>query len=158
MNKQKVYIETSVISYLTSRPSRDIIVSSHQQITNQWWKKSKSKFNNYISEFVIDEISKGDKSASEIRLASVKNIQLLEYDDDIVEIAINYANLLSIPEKARLDAFHLAISVYYEIDFLLSWNCKHIANAVVMSKLRDYNKTKNLFTPILCTPLELLEV
>lgn len=158
MQKQRVYIETSVISYLTSKPSRDIIISGHQQITNEWWIKSRSKFRNYISEFVIDEISKGDKIASKKRLNSVNNIQILEYVNIIDDLAISYAKLLSIPDKAKLDAFHLAIAVYYEIDFLLSWNCKHIANAVVLSKLRDYNQNNNLFTPILCTPLELLEV
>ncbi|MGA2296347.1 MAG: type II toxin-antitoxin system VapC family toxin [FCB group bacterium] len=158
MEKQKVYIETSVISYLTSKPSRDLIIAGHQKLTLDWWKKSKIKFDCYISQFVLDEIAKGDRIASSERLSITKNIPLLEYTEEIDKLAIQYVKLLNIPEKSRTDAFHLAIAVWFEIDYLLSWNCKHIANAVVNYKLREYNKTNSLFVPILCTPTELLEV
>lgn len=156
--KQKVYIETSVISYLTAKLSRDLIVIGHQQITTEWWKSSKNKFNCFISEFVIDEIIKGDLNAAKNRIEVTQDIPILEYSSEIGELAFNYAKLFSIPQKARIDSFHLAIAVWFEIDYLLSWNCKHIANGVVSSKLKDYNNNHSLFVPILCTPLELLEV
>lgn len=158
MEKRKVYIETSVISYLTAKPSRDIIVAGHQQITTEWWHKAKNKFDCYISQIVIAEIGQGDKSASSNRLKAVQQIPELGYNLEIENLAIQYLKLLNIPEKAKLDAFHLAFAVIYKIDFLLSWNCKHIANAMVNYKIKDFNYSKSLFVPFLCTPQELLEV
>jgi predicted nucleic acid-binding protein len=158
MSKQKIYIETSVISYLTAKPSRDIIIAGHQQITQDWWNKARHKFDCYISQIVVEEISLGDMNAASKRMNSVKNIPDLGYNEGVENLAIQYLELFGIPEKAKLDAFHLAYAVLYNIDFLLSWNCKHIANAVVNSKLRDFNYENSLFVPFLCTPYELLEV
>jgi len=158
LEKQKVYIETSVISYLTARPSRDIVISAHQQITYEWWHKSKSKFDCYISQFVIDEINKGDQEAAAKRMKTIQNIPQLEYSSLIENLANEYITLLQIPEKSKLDAYHLAIAVLFEMDYLLSWNCKHISNSVVSSKLGKYNTINSLFVPILCTPLTLMEV
>jgi predicted nucleic acid-binding protein len=158
MEKQKVYIETSVISYLTSKPSRDLIIAGHQQITQDWWHKAKPKFDCYISQIVIEEISLGDKNAALKRINAIQNIPDLGYNSEVENLAFQYFKLLGIPEKAKLDTFHLAYAVLYNIDFLLSWNCKHIANAMINSKLRDFNNNNSLFVPFLCTPQELLEV
>jgi hypothetical protein len=158
MVKQKVYIETSVISYLTAKPSRDLIIAGHQKTTYDWWHKAKPKFDCYISQIVIEEISFGDKNAALKRLEIVKDITDLGYSLEINDLALQYLKLLNIPEKAKFDAFHLAYTVLFNIDFLLSWNCKHIANAVINSKLRDFNIENSLFVPFLCTPQELLEV
>jgi predicted nucleic acid-binding protein len=158
MEKQKVYIETSVISYLTAKPSRDLVAAGHQKTTYDWWHKSKHKFDCYISEFVINEISSGDKEAAEKRLTVVNNVPLLEYVEEIYDLAMQYVELLNIPEKSKADAFHLATAVWFEIDYLLSWNCKHLANAVVSYKMNQFNKVNSLYIPVLCTPLELLEV
>ena len=158
MAKQQVYIESSIISYVTAKTSKDKIVAEHQQLTKEWWNNSRNSFDCYISQFVIDEIRKGDIEASSKRLALIDNIPLLDYVEEIDELALKYVELLNIPERSRTDAFHLATTVWFEIEYLLSWNCKHIANAVVSYKLREYNKTNSLYVPILCTPFELLEV
>jgi hypothetical protein len=158
MLKQKVYIETSIISYLTAKPSRDLVIAGHQKITYDWWHKVRTKFDCYISQIVIEEISRGDKIASSKRLDSINNITILGFNPEIENLALQYFNLLNIPEKSKLDAFHLAYCVLFGIDFLLSWNCKHLANALINFKLRDFNNTKSLFVPFLCTPQELLEV
>ncbi|MBM2816608.1 MAG: hypothetical protein HW421_3370 [Ignavibacteria bacterium] len=158
MGKQKVYIETSVISYLTAKPSRDIVIAGHQKTTYDWWHKPRYKFDCFISEFVISEISRGDKNEAEKRLGIVKDIKYLEYNPEIERLGTIYFKLFNIPEKSKLDALHLAISVWYKIDYLLSWNCKHIANAIVNLRLREYNNKNNLYSPILCTPDELMEV
>ena len=158
MQKPKVYIETSVISYLTANPSRDLIVASNQRITHEWWLHSKKQFDCYISQFVISELSQGDKFASSKRISMLHDLNFLEHTKDVESLSVAYYKLLGIPEKSRIDAFHLAIAVYYEIDFLLSWNCKHIANAIVSQKIRKYNMEQSLFVPILCTPQEMLEV
>ncbi|MBI5324415.1 MAG: type II toxin-antitoxin system VapC family toxin [Ignavibacteriae bacterium] len=123
MLKPKVYIETSVISYLTANPSRDLIVASNQRITQEWWKHSKKQFDCYISQFVISELSQGDKSASSKRTGMLHDLNLLEHTKEVENLAVAFYKLLGIPEKSRIDAFHLAITVYYKIDFLLSWNC-----------------------------------
>jgi hypothetical protein len=157
MEKQKVYIETSVISYLTSKPSRDIIIAGHQRITQDWWKNSKNKYELFISQFVIDEVGKGDKSAAIKRLSIAEKIPMLKFVEEVKYLAFRYLELLEIPEKSINDAFLLAIAVWNEIDFLLSWNCKHISNAHVSYKVNKYNKENSLFVPILCTPFELME-
>ena len=158
MRKPKVYIETSVISYLTAKPSNDIIIAGHQLITTEWWERIRIKFDCYISEFVIMEISRGDKNAAFKRLEVIQNMKILEHNPDIEEIGLKYFKLFNIPKKSKLDALHLAIAVWYQIDFLLSWNCKHIANAIVNFKLREYNNKMKLHSPILCTPEVLMEV
>lgn len=158
MQRQKVYIETSVISYLTAKPSRDLVIAAHQKITYDWWQKSKPKFYCFISEFVINEISKGDNEAASKRLSVVSKLPLLEHTHLIDELADNYIKILSIPEKSKTDAFHLAIAVLFEIEYLLSWNCKHISNAIVSNKVNEFNKKNSLYMPVLCTPLMLMEV
>jgi hypothetical protein len=158
MGKQKVYIETSIISYLTAKSSRDLIISAHQKITSDWWHKIRKKFDCFISQFVIDEISRGDKTASSKRLLETQNIPILEYSKEIDSLALRYVELLNIPEKSKTDAFHLALAVWSEIDILMTWNCKHIANTLVTHKLREYNENNSLYIPILCTPMELMEV
>ena len=157
MEKQKVYIESSVISYLTSKPSKNIVVAGHQQTTYDWWNKARKKLDCFISDFVIHEISLGDKDEARKRLDAVKDFTFLENNPDIEELGLIYFKLFNIPEKSKFDSLHLAITVWYKVDFLLSWNCKHIANANVNLKLREYNNKNDLFTPILCTPEELME-
>ncbi len=158
MKKQTVYIETSIISYLTSRPSRDLLIAANQKLTYDWWHKSKNKFDCYISDFVLFEISRGDKEASAKRLSTVQDIKLLEYTREIEELAQKYMEILRIPQRSYVDSVHLALSVWHKIDYLISWNCKHIANAIVLHTLMEYNKNNSLFVPILCTPSELSEV
>lgn len=157
MFKRTVYIETSVVSYLTSNPSRDLVVAGHQRITSDWWNGIRPNFDCYISDLVEIEISRGDKNASEKRLKAIKNFQYLEYKPEIETLGNIYFKLFSIPEKSKIDALHLAIAVWYKIDIMLSWNCKHIANAIISLKMHEYNNKFNLHSPILCTPEELME-
>jgi len=103
------------------------------------------------------EISKGDKIAAEKRLVKVRGIMLLEFDENIEALGDIYFKLFQIPERSKLDSYHLALAVWHKIEYLLSWNCKHIANAIVNNKLREYNDRAGLYTPILCTPEELME-
>ena len=158
MGKQKVYIETSVISYLTAKPSRDLIIAGHQQITVQWWNNSRLNFNCYVSEFVEREIKRGNKLAAEKRLKSISRLDYLKYNDDVDNLAKKYIDLFQLPEKASFDAYHLALAVWYNIDYLLSWNCRHIANAQINKRMLEFNTKINLNTPFLCSPQELLEV
>jgi len=156
--KPTVYIESSIISYYTSRPSRDLIVAAHQQITSEWWDIVHPEVKCLVSPFVILEISAGDKEAAQKRIKVVRDLSVLELNLEIQELAETYYNALKVPEKAKLDASHLAVAVWHEIDYLLSWNCKHIVSGRVKKIIEEINNDLNLKTPVLCTPEELMEV
>ena len=156
--KPSVDIESTIISYLTARPSRDLIVAAHQQITVEWWEDVHPKVDSFISPFVNQEISGGDEEAAKKRIEAVKDLPVLEINDEIQKLAEKYFVALEIPEKARLDAAHLAVAVWHEMDYLLSWNCRHIVSGRVKKFLGEINTTLNIKTPILCTPEELMEV
>jgi len=156
--KPTVYIETSIISYLTARPSRDLIVAGHQQITHEWWSEVRPEVDCLISSYVIDEASQGDPQAAQKRLEAMAGFPILTLNEDIKALALKYQTAAQIPEKAKLDAFHLAFPSWYKIDYLLTWNCKHIANANVRKIVENINRQLNIHAPIICTPEELMEV
>jgi predicted nucleic acid-binding protein len=156
--KETVYLETSVVSYYTSWPSRDIIVLAHQEITREWWSKSMKRFDVFISEVVIEESSLGDPIAAKKRLEELKNFPHLELNDKVEQMAQVYVEKLNIPEKALRDAVHLSVSCVHNIDYLVTWNCTHLANAEIIKRLIRINNSYNIKTPIICTPEELMGV
>jgi hypothetical protein len=156
--KPAVYIETTIISYLTARPSRDLIVAAHQQLTVEWWENARPKVECFISPFVIQEASRGDKDAAQRRIEAISDIPVLELNDEIRELAARYFLAISIPEKAKVDASHLSVAVWHGMDYLLSWNCKHIASGRVRKTLQEVNEANGIRTPVICTPEELMEV
>ena len=155
--KQRLYIESSVISYYTSRPSRDLIVAGHQQITQQWWDQQLSGYDPYISEVVREEISRGDPAAVALRIEAVKNFALLVVTPDVTRLARKYYAALDLPDKARLDAFHLALAVQHGMDYLVSWNFTHIVGARPRGTIQRINYSMQMETPIICTPEELID-
>lgn len=156
--KNSIYLETSVVSYYTSRPSRDIIILAHQEITREWWTNAIRIFDIFISEVVVEEISLGDLAIAQKRLDAIKNFPHLELNDKVEKVAGIYMQKLMIPEKSFRDAAHLAIASVHNIDYLVTWNCAHIANGDVIRKLLGINKSMGVHTPIICTPEELMEV
>jgi predicted nucleic acid-binding protein len=155
--KPTIYIETSVISYLTSRPSRDLVVAGHQQITTEWWERDLPKFTAMISPVVIDEISQGDPEAAAKRREAVAGMQLLTVNAPVLSLAAKYFVNLGLPENGRIDALHLAVAAHNAVNYLVTWNCRHIANGKVMRRLAEMNLTLEVSTPTICTPEELLE-
>ena len=156
--KSTVYIETTIISYLTAKPSRDLIVAAHQQITSDWWNIARLNFDCFISPFVIQEIYAGDPYAVARRFEIVKDLPVLRINKEIQILAQKYFDNLDIPDKARLDAAHLAVEVWHKMDYMLSWNCTHIVSGRVIKALEKINSKLKIKTPTLCTPEELLEV
>jgi len=154
--KKSIYLETTVVSYYTSKPGRDIIVLAHQEITREWWHKSIKQFEIFISEVVIEEASMGDPEAAKRRLEELRDFPHLELNDKVEETAQMYMEKLEIPEKAFRDAAHLAVASVHNIDYLVTWNCKHLANGEIIRKLRDISKDLGIHTPIICTPEELI--
>ena len=153
-----VYLETSIVSYLAAHPSRDLIVAAHQQITHSWWAESRKLYELHVSEAVLEEIRKGDPDAAQRRLAIVDGLPLLALNDDVAELAVTYGNQLGLPERAAVDVLHIAIAVAHGMDFLLTWNCAHIANGEVVRRLRALNEAIHTGTPIIVTPEELMRV
>ena len=156
--KATVYIESTIVSYLAAKPSRDLIVAAHQQLTTEWWDLVRPQVDSFVSPFVIQEVSAGAEEAANKRIEHIKNIPVLELNQEIQKLAQSYFDSLDIPEKARLDASHLAVAVWHEIDYILSWNCKHIVSGRVKKMLEKINSQLDIRTPVLCTPEELMEV
>jgi predicted nucleic acid-binding protein len=152
----KVYLETSFIIYLTSKPSRDLIIAAHQQITHEWWDKNRQFFELYVSQFVYEEAAKGDSNASKKRIALLSDLTLLELNEDIMTLASNFIQSKTIPTEFVEDAFHIAIATVHGMDYLLTWNCKHIANASIRSAIEKACQKNGYLGPIICTPEELM--
>lgn len=153
---ETVYIETTIPSYLSARTSRDIVVAGHQQLTYDWWQNHKARYDLFISEAVIQEASKGDPDAAERRMAYISGLPVLPISREIMILAEQYLAVLSISRKAALDAVHLACCVKHKIDFMLTWNCKHLAHGSVIKRLNEYNMEHRLFLPTIVTPDELM--
>jgi hypothetical protein len=153
---ETVYLETSFISYLVARPSRDVIVAGHQQTTQDWWDNRRSQFECLVSPAVIDEASVGDPTEVQKRLAIIGGLPVLEITVDAQNLtkAIMAAGVL--PPHAFPDAAHLAISAAHAIDYLLTWNCKHLANAQILRRIVVVCEKLGLRLPIVCTPDELM--
>ena len=154
MNR-KVYIETSVISYLTARPSKNVIEAGHQQSTYLFW-DSRGEFNISVSELVLTECAAGDPEAADKRLAALHGIQLLEITAYSIELAKDLVAAGIVPSKASEDALHISIATVHFADYLLTWNCRHIANPEIQAQIAENFRLKGLFLPFICTPEELI--
>jgi hypothetical protein len=152
---RKIYVETSVFSYLTARPSKTIIGAAHQQITLAWW-EHRSGYELLVSQLVWQECAAGDPVAAQKRLAALEGISVLGVTEDMIGLAESLIDQGIIPAKAIEDALHIAVSTMHHVDFLLTWNCRHIANPVIQEKIAAYLDQLGLFLPIICTPEELL--
>ncbi len=132
---KSVYIESSVISYITARPSRDIVTSARQAITIEWWEEYKCQFDIFISELVIEEIGSGDLVAAKRRLSIIEKIPVLEATENATKLAKALISENAVPEASAEDALHISIAAVQRINFLLTWNFKHINNANTRDKI-----------------------
>jgi len=153
---KKVYIETSIVSYLTAYPSRDLVIAAHQQISRDWWQSVPGRFELYVSQFVLDEISKGDPGVARKRLDLVKAVPLLEIREEVWRLAADMVASRIIPRKAGTDAAHIALAAVHGMDFLVTWNCRHIANAVIARAIERVCGAQGFQCPVICTPEELV--
>jgi hypothetical protein len=152
----KVYIETTIVSYLTARPSRDLIIAAHQQITHEWWENRRADFDLYTSQFVIQESSAGDAAMAQKRLDALDGIALLAVNQEALDLARSLVEKGPIPEKAEIDALHISVAANHGMDYLLTWNCKHIANAEMQTGIGKLCRAAGFEPPVICTPEELL--
>ena len=155
--KPKIYVETSVVSYLTARPSRDLIVAANQQITQEWWQVRRTEFELYVSQMVVQEASSGDPTAAQQRLQVLDETPLLELTEDAVTFAEKLVQDGALPSNAVEDALHIAVAALNGMDYLLTWNFKHLANATMRYRIEQVCRQMGYEPPIICTPQELLE-
>jgi len=153
--KSTVYLETTIPSYLTSRISSNLIVACHQQITQEWW-EIRHDFELFISPYVIDEINRGDIELVEKRSKVIQDFSILAVDDEVKQLADSILKSGIIPDKASTDAFHIACATRHGIDFLLTWNCKHIANGTILKIIEQIIRNNGYIMPMVCTPEELM--
>ena len=156
MAKPSVYIETTVISYLTAWPSGNVIRAAHQQITKKWWDQRRGDFELFISAFVTREASLGDAVAAQERLAILAGIPSLTVGPEVDRLARSLLALKALPAKAGADALHIAAAAVNGVEFLLTWNCKHIANAQMLAVIEEVCQANGYRCPRICTPEELL--
>jgi hypothetical protein len=156
--KSKVYIESSVISYLTARPSNDLVKAARQNITEVWWSEHLPHFSVYVSELVEQEIAQGNLEAAARRLAITANIKNLSISEEAQVIAEQLISALAVPAKSEEDALHIGIAAANGIDFLLTWNFKHINNASTKTVIRRVIEGLGYQCPELCSPEELREI
>ncbi len=153
-----VYIETSIISYLAARPSRELVTAAHQQLTADWWSSARPAFRVGISELVIQEASLGDSQSARRRLELLTELSVLRLTQSGRELARALMGELAIPSTAAADALHIAIAAENGAHFLLTWNCRHIANARTRALIERVLQGRGYTPPILCTPEELMNV
>ena len=156
----RVYLESSFVSYLTAanREGRDPITAAHQQITIEWWSRRRADFDLVVSQIVLDEVKGGDPTFAKNRLEVVASLPRLLVTDEATTLARNILSKGFLPQKAFPDALHIAIATVHQIEYLLTWNCKHIANVEVLPRIADLCEDLGLPLPIICTPEELLGV
>jgi predicted nucleic acid-binding protein len=153
---ETVYIETSVISYLRQRPSSQVVMAAHQVLTHRWWNNERSNYELVVSQYVIDEASAGDAALAADRLQALDGIPVLPPAPEIPRIANEIMSRAILPPNAQVDALHIACVAHHRIQYLLTWNCKHIANAKILPRIRELLDQLGIPAPIICTPEELL--
>jgi hypothetical protein len=152
--KPTVYVETTIPSYLTAWPSRDLVRAAHQQITREWWAQREG-FDLYASRLVVQECQAGDAQAAADRLATLAGILLLEQEAEAAELAEALLRNVPLPPNAAADALHIATAAVHGMQYLLTWNCTHIANVALRPRIEAVCRSTGYEPPLICTPEEL---
>jgi hypothetical protein len=151
----RIYIESTIPSYLVARPARDLLQAARQQTSNDWWELKRHQHELFTSQIVLDEISAGENEMAKQRLEVLAGIPVLGANDQAENLTLEILGSGLLPTTADRDAGHIALATVYEMDILLSWNCRHIANASIQARLRKLAEKSGFTLPVLCTPDEL---
>lgn len=155
--KQKLYIETTIVSYLTGRATRDLVIAAHQEETRALWPRLLSEFETYISALVYDEASRGDSDVAQRRLDAIKSFPVLDVDDETKSLAAQLLSGNAVPEENPEDAVHIAVAAVNGIDVLVTWNFTHINNPFKRMVIRQVVENAGHRCPEICSPDELME-
>jgi predicted nucleic acid-binding protein len=154
---RSAYVETSVVSYLVARRNqRDLIVAAHQELTREWWEGRRHEFVLFASAVVIEESLRGDETVARARMALIEQMRLADVTPAARELAARLLLEAGLPAKANADALHIAICATNGIDYLLTWNCTHLANAAMIPRVNNICRAAGFEPPYICTPQELM--
>ncbi len=156
--KPSVYLETTIFGYLAMRTSGILRVAANQQVTLDWWENERQRYDLFVSRYVIDECSSGDPVAARERLVFLEGIPLLEVQHTADTLAENLLRDGLLPPKAAIDAYHISIAAIHGIEYLVTWNCRHIANPALRPQIETVCREMDCEPPVICTPQELLEI
>ncbi len=154
--KPKVYLETTIPSLLTAWPSRDVLIAGQQQATRDWWNERRRRYELFVSVLVMEEARRGDAAAVADRLRALQECAVLPFPKEAETLTRALLASRLIPARAAADAAHIAMAAVHGMDFLLTWNCRHIANAAIVEKLRGICERDGFSAPVICTPHELM--
>lgn len=155
---ERLYLETSVVSYLTARPSADLLAAAHQLVTARWWDLRRSVFDVWTSELVLEEAARGDAAAAARRIGALEGIPLLKVTREASDLASEIVRAHLLPDRAFPDALHIALGAVHAVDYLPTWNCTHIANAELLPRVTVLVQAAGFPMPFVCTPEELMGV
>ncbi|NEP85935.1 MAG: type II toxin-antitoxin system VapC family toxin [Okeania sp. SIO2C2] len=150
-----LYLETSVIGYLTARASQNLIVAANIAVTREWWETRRSNFEIYVSEVVLNEIAKDDPEMAQKRIEVITNLPFLFANETVTNLAEQFLQQTNLPLKASDDTLHIALATVYDLEYFSTWNCRHIANPDIQRKLSEISTNFGYQLPILCTPYQL---
>ena len=153
-----VYIETTIPSYLVGRRNNQTPVAADQDMTREWWNTQRRHFRVFTSVFTLDEAGRGDAALASERLDLLAGIPTLDIPKDFASLEADLINLFQLPGKASTDASHLGLAIFHKMDYVLIWNCTHLANAILQKKLIDYCGYYDLHLPVVCTPDNLIKL
>ena len=151
----RIYIESTIPSYVVARPARDLLQAARQQTSKDWWELKRHQHELFTSQIVLAEISSGETEMAKQRLETLAGIPVLRVNEQAENLTLQILGSGLLPADADRDAGHIALATVYEMDILLSWNCRHIANAAIQARLRKLAAKSGLTLPVLCTPDEL---
>lgn len=154
--KPSVYLETTIISYITARPVADIVLAAKMKTTKDWWNECRENYDLFISDAVRLEAAKGDPEAARLRMELMAGISTLSVTQEIHDLALVFQRGIPLPPKAKVDALHLAAATFYGLDFLLTWNCRHLANAAIRRQIQTITIQAGFTISTICTPFELV--
>ena len=154
--KSKVCLETTIVSYLVASPTQDVVQAAHQQVTREWWAR-RERFDLFVSRPVLAEARRGDATAAARRVDTLAGIPVLSVNRGATTLARTLIRTGTLPTKARLDALHVATAAVNGMNYLLTWNLRHLANAAIRGKIEDVCRNAGIRPPIICTPEELME-
>jgi hypothetical protein len=158
MKNPGLYLETSIVSYLTARPAKDLNTAAHQQITVEGWDTKRKNFDIYISKVVMKEAGAGHAEVAARRLEILKPLRMLPLNREVVSLARDFGRLGCIPPNAADDALHIALAGVHGVHFLLTWNCTHINNVATIDEIRKVSENHGSACPVICTPDELIRI
>ena len=153
-----LYMETSVVSYLTARPTKDLVMAARQLTTHRWWTEKRRSFHIFISRLVWDEASSGDSQRAKLRLKVLKPLPRLQLTGEVARLARALVQAGPMPIEATEDAIHVAVAAVHGMHFLATWNLKHINNPAIADEMREACRKNGFHCPVICTPEELLSV